>query len=447
MAGLKLNISNRILLIVGVAVLGMAAVGGVGLNRLHDSLLQDRMDKSRNLAETAYGVIAGFDAQAKAGVLSVEEAQKRALAVLDPLRYGNGDYFWVNDMKPVMIQHPNKKLNGQDLTAFKDPTGKALFVEMVQVVRTSGEGFVPYMWPKPGFDQPVAKISYVKGYKDWGWVIGTGIYLDDVDAIFRAQSILLAQLVFGAMVVVVGLSLMVSRSIVRPVRVITNVMGHLAKGKLDVEVPTDGRTDEIGEMVRAVQVFKDNALAMERLRISQEQERLESERRVAAATRAAEQEIGDEVAGLAGAFSAGEISRRMTTEGKDGVMLAMSQAINHLAETIEAVVGDLGQALEALAQGDLEQHITADFQGAYGKLKNDFNTTSERLATIVKEIGLATEGLSTAASEVSAGNTDLSERTEQQAASLEETAASMEQLGATVRTSADTAKRADRMAA
>ena len=280
---LRLRIGARILMIVAAAVLGMAVVAAISLDHLHDSLLQDRQTKSQHLVEVAHGLIAGFAAQAKAGALGTEEAQKRALAALAPLRYGAGDYFWVNDMRPAMILHPKKELIGKDLTDFKDPTGKALFVEMVRVVKESGAGFVPYMWPKPGFEQPVAKISYVKGFPEWGWVVGSGIYLDDVDAIFRAQSLLLLELVLGIMAVVVGVSLLVSRSITRPVHEMAGAMDRLADGDLEVDVPAQGRSDEIGEMSQAVAVFKRNAVEMRRLASEQEEikRRAEAEQREA----------------------------------------------------------------------------------------------------------------------------------------------------------------------
>ena len=278
---LRLRIGSRILMIVVAAVLGMAIVAAISLNHLHDSLLQDRQTKSQHLVEVAHGLIATFAAQAKAGTLSTEEAQSRALAALAPLRYGAGDYFWVNDMRPAMILHPKKELVGKDLTGFKDPTGKALFVEMVRVVKESGGGFVPYMWPKPGFEQPVAKISYVKGFPEWGWIVGSGIYLDDVDAIFRAQSLLLLALVSAIIVVVVGASLLVSRSITRPVHEMTGAMARLADGDLDVDIPAEGRSDEIGEMSEAVAVFKRNAVDMRRLAAEQEEvkRRAEAEQR------------------------------------------------------------------------------------------------------------------------------------------------------------------------
>src|SRR5205814_10253686 len=129
------------------------------------------------------GIVKQEHAAAQKGDIAVADAQKRALARVAALRYGNNDYFWVNDMQPRMVMHPMKpEMNGNDLSTYKDPNGKTLFVDFVNVVSKDGAGFVPYEWPKPGFDKPQPKLSYVAGFAPWSWVIGTGVYIDDLSA-------------------------------------------------------------------------------------------------------------------------------------------------------------------------------------------------------------------------------------------------------------------------
>src|SRR5690606_17952817 len=122
------------------------------------------------------------------------------------------EYFWINDMHPTMIMHPFKpELDGTDLTDDADPDGKHLFVEFVKAVEAAGAGFVDYQWPKPGADAPQPKISYVAGYEPWGWVIGSGVYVDDVRtvAVAEAGKLLLSGL--GIIVVIGGTSVVVGR--------------------------------------------------------------------------------------------------------------------------------------------------------------------------------------------------------------------------------------------
>jgi signal transduction histidine kinase len=127
----------------------------------------------QNAVNTAYSIIVAVE---KENDLSLEQKQLKAAAMIKALRYGpeNKDYFWINDMHPTMVMHPYKpKLDGKDLSGFKDPNGKKLFVEFVNTCRENGEGFVDYYWPKYGADKPQPKLSFVKLFKPWNWIIGT----------------------------------------------------------------------------------------------------------------------------------------------------------------------------------------------------------------------------------------------------------------------------------
>ncbi len=121
--------------------------------------------------------------KAKSGELRTADAQKMALAAVKNLRYMGNEYFWINDLEPKMLMHPIKpEMDGKVLADDKDPNGKRIFVDMAALARDKGEGVVNYMWPKEGSSQPVPKVSYVKLVREWGWVVGSGIYVDDVQA-------------------------------------------------------------------------------------------------------------------------------------------------------------------------------------------------------------------------------------------------------------------------
>jgi methyl-accepting chemotaxis protein len=121
--------------------------------------------------------------------LSDAEKQAEASAIISTLRYGGDNYLWINDMRPYMVMHPIKPaMNGTDISTFADPNGKKLFVEMVKVCADKGQGFVDYMWPKPGEEKPVPKLSYVRLFKPWNWVIGTGVYLETAEARFKEEA-------------------------------------------------------------------------------------------------------------------------------------------------------------------------------------------------------------------------------------------------------------------
>jgi methyl-accepting chemotaxis protein len=173
---MKFSIATKIQGLTVIALLGIAAVVGLAAHGLYGAVTEARALKTRDLVEAVYGVLTHYEAEERAGRLDRGAAQAAALTMIRDLRYAGKEYFWINDLQPRMIMHPTKPdLDGKDLSAMRDPNGKALFRKMVEVVQANGAGFVPYQWPKPGAEQPVDKISYVKGFAPWGWVIGSGV--------------------------------------------------------------------------------------------------------------------------------------------------------------------------------------------------------------------------------------------------------------------------------
>jgi len=170
------------LLAVGLSVV---TIFGLILPALEENLLGRKQEMIQELVHSAVSILAHYESDVGAGLISLPEAQKRAVSHLEFLRYGSErkDYFWITDMHPRMIMHPYRMdLNGTDLADFKDVKGNRLFVEFVRVAREDKEGFVEYYWQwKDNPDRVVPKQSYVQLFEPWDWVIGTGIYLDDVN--------------------------------------------------------------------------------------------------------------------------------------------------------------------------------------------------------------------------------------------------------------------------
>jgi methyl-accepting chemotaxis protein len=153
-----------------------------------------------------------------------------------------------------------------------------------------------------------------------------------------------------------------------------------------------------------------------------------------------------EVADLVRAAAVGDLSKRIDMAGKEGFFAGLSQGLNQLLEVTNTALTGTSEVLSRVAQGDLTKTIDADYEGIFGQLKDDTNSTIERLREVIGRIKDASESINTASQEIAAGNTDLSSRTEEQASSLEETASSMEQLNATVRQNAENARQANELA-
>jgi len=253
----SMSISRRLWLILVVAVLMLLALGLLMLKQIHDDLYQAKAEKTRHVVEAASGVLDYYRQLETAGTLTREVAQQQALSVVRGLRYEQSDYFWINDLTPVMVMHPtNPKLDGQNLSAIKDPDGFALFNEMVTIAKAKGAGMVDYRWPKPGASTPVQKTSYVKLFEPWGWVIGSGVYIDDMQLEFRSQVREASLVGLGIALLMALLVMLIARSIVRPLQETVDAMANIASGESDLtrSLDTHGQ-DEVTELARHFNAF------------------------------------------------------------------------------------------------------------------------------------------------------------------------------------------------
>jgi len=205
----------------GVVVTGL--IFGWLLPAVKQAVMQEKHTQIQNLVNSAISLLQDYHARHQKGELDLAEAQKRAMTRIGHLRYGpeGKDYFWINDFGPKMIMHPYRAdLNGKDISDFKDPNGKALFVEFVKTCREKGEGFVDYMWQwKDDKTRIVPKISFVKSFSPWGWIVGTGIYINDVHEQIGAMRNRLLMVVVPVLLVMFGLLYFPIRDLGRLVQV------------------------------------------------------------------------------------------------------------------------------------------------------------------------------------------------------------------------------------
>jgi signal transduction histidine kinase len=174
--------STRVGLVVAVAAAALVALCAQALHVLNRRVIEEREARIQATVRTAWAAVDRLGALERAGRLGRAEAQEAALAALRGLRRGD-EYFWVSDVDARMLMHPARPdLEGRDLTAWRDEDGTALFVRFADAARSAGEGFVTYRWPRPEGGPGVRKLAFVKLYAPWGWVVGSGSYLDDLDA-------------------------------------------------------------------------------------------------------------------------------------------------------------------------------------------------------------------------------------------------------------------------
>ena len=254
-----MTLRSKLLAMTIATIAALVFLFAVLLSNERHQLLEDRQDKVRNLVEVAHATIAFYEGEARAGRLSTEDAQKAAMAAIRAMRYDKVEYFWIHNLNNLMVMHPIKPdLEGKPLDQLKDKNGKFFFVEFNKVVNAQGAGFVDYLWPKPGSDEGVPKLSYVQGFTPWNWVIGSGIYIDDVDAKFRADAIKLMIWGLGIGGFVAISLLLLSRNIIRTLggdpSLASAVTKRIAAGDLTTTVDcAAGDNDSLLANIRTMQ--------------------------------------------------------------------------------------------------------------------------------------------------------------------------------------------------
>ena len=594
-----------------------------------------RKTSIRQSVEVATSMVQWAHQQEVSGAVTQEQAQAMAIKAVNDARYDGKEYFWINDMNVKLLTHPFRPdLNGKDVSTVKDPDGNAVFVRFVDTVKKDGQGYLSYLWPKPGLEKPVEKVSYVAGFKPWGWVIGSGLYMDDLRSAFYAQLGKAAAMLGVAIALTVLIAVAVARSIIRPLDRAVAAAKAIAVGQLSNDVASDAR-DETGQLLRSMGemqstlasfegaqiemarrhndlgdvryqmpaegfqgafgqmannvnsmvnahvelnsrvvaligkyvqgqfedridqlpgekqkiteatesarqqmlasdtaarhnarvkaaldhvslpvriaaddgtiIYINNALrdtlrkyqdgfrkqipgfdldkvvnhsigmfyaepqaALARLRnlTSTVQSRLELGGRMYDLTTtpvtsdkgerlgtigqwldvteqlAAEQEID----GIVKAAGKGDFGQRLSMEGKSGFFANLSNGMNTLMHTSEQGLNDVATVLAAFADGDLTQRIQRDYEGLFGKVKDNVNGTADNLTRVMTEVRAASDALTGAANQVSATAQSLSQAASEQAASVEQTTASIDVMSASITQNSDNAKVTDGMA-
>ncbi len=500
-------LKRKFLLQTAVVAVGIVSLAVVAARMQYLDLNETRKDGLTAQTQMALGIIQGYAKQVEAGTLDEEAAKKAALATLATMQANEGvDYFFVTDEQPVMLMHPSRPdLVGKPLDQVESPDGQRIFPALVKAAQAGG-GHVDYQWAKSGEKAPVPKTSYAALYQPWGWVVGTGVYLDDTQS--QALHFTYIMTAAGGLIVLLNLAIgfVIGQSVLIPVSKALAAIQGVARGDLSQRIEEHGR-DEVGQMLeatngmihvlegfsRSVQdmtqrhdagqisfrmddkafpgeygqmVRGTNALVAQHLGVkmrlvevmrryavgdlSVDMDRLPGEKAVLTEAmdtcKANLSAINGEIKRLSQAAAAGEFSARGDEARFTHDFQAMIKGLNAMMATSDRNLAHLSALLQAIAKGDLTARMEGDFHGVFARMRDDANTTVAQLTAIIGRIQEASLAINTAAGEIASGNADLSQRTEQQAANLEETAASMEELTSTVKQNAEHARQANRLA-
>jgi methyl-accepting chemotaxis protein len=254
---IKRSLTAKILFLSLGASFLMAATYAWVLPHVQERLFQEKRLKTKHVVETAVSVALHYQSLENAGKLSSVEARTAAKNTVRDMRYGGNEYFWITDQRPVILMHPFRpKLVNKNASKLKDKAGKYLFKEMVAAAKNKAGGFVDYLWPKPGETKPVPKISYVKNVPGWNWIIGSGIYVDDVSKEIELLIMTIGGIVLAIFILILSVSLLLAHTITKPLKATLAMLQDIADGEGDLTKRLAvSSNDEVGQLAEEFNRF------------------------------------------------------------------------------------------------------------------------------------------------------------------------------------------------
>jgi methyl-accepting chemotaxis protein len=462
-----------------------------------EQMTANHKERIGNLTDAATSSLEEANQKVLSGEITLEKAQDMVKKQIEQMRYDDGKgYFWINsdDLEhPVMIMHPiAKALNGQDIGQYKkdgvivkaDSSETPMFQEMVKVTMSSatGDGYVGYQWPNPAnTSEWLPKLSYVKRFEPWGWIIGTGVYIDDIERTVAkkkqgSQDVLVAfgeqtakqtsntvktMIVVLVLLLVVGFTaiLIISRNITEPLSLIKEGARRISQGDTTL-AGMDGskianinvRSDELGEIGRAFSELIQNQQAKAEAAEKIAKGNLDVEVKPACD----EDLLGHSMVKMIDSIIAltsdtqvlvvsaleGQLDTRANASTHSGAYAEIVRGINQLLDAMVNPINETAEVLEAAAGKDLTKSVEGSYKGRFADLKTNVNATITALGDSLSQVSEAVEQVGSASGQISSGSQSLAEGANEQASSLEEISSSLEEMSSMTKQNADNANQA-----
>lgn len=447
----NMTIRQKLLVIFIPVILLMLTADAISMKNLYDNLLSDRKEKAKNIVGVATGIIESYNHRAQIGEISESEARALAISSINELRYGDNrkDYIWINDMQGNFLAHPTKK--GINASEQVDARGFHYMPAWIDAA-TRGGDFVSYYWTRDEGKPAVEKISYITEFLPWSWVVGTGIYIDDVKEIFIKNLFILGGIKLVVLGGIIAFSIFISRGVVNPVCQMTNAFQEVETGNLTVLIPSLHQKDEIGSMARSFEQLRKGLIRARDLEAAQRKDVEEKAHRaesVSQLVRRFEQMITGAVSSLAA--SAGELQASAATmsaaaEQTQQQSSTVASATQQASANVQAVAGateemtasssEIGQQVTRASQmAQSAVHEAEATEGVVNSLANATHKVGE-IITLIEKIagqtnllalnatieaaraGSAGKGFAVVASEVKSLATQTAKATEEIAAQI-----------------------------
>ena len=398
----NLKISHQLFLLIGALMVAFGVATYFQIKTASDSIYAERYDMLRTQVESGIAIIKGFEERVKSGELSPEDAKAQAFRTLTSIKYEPNGYLFGLDYDVTMIFHPVQKQVGLAQKGLPDKMGNLFREEMIAKGQKGG-GITEYYWEKPTDPngEVFLKAAYSQAYEPWKIVIGTGVYIDDLQV--KINAMIWKAVMIGGLVVTLGLiaAYLIINGITRPLTAIHGALGAVADENVSIAIPHTDMGNEVGMMAKATKALQEKV--RERHAMARRQE---------------------------------EQSRELDAERNQNAEMQQAEAAQQAR-----VVSTIGAALEELARGDLTVRC-GELGPKYAALRDNFNEALSHLEAAMAKVNAKGVDISGSKEEIRRASNELSQRTERQAANLEETSAALDELTVAVRQTAEGAHEA-----
>lgn len=442
-------------------------------------LVEEKQLAIENVVNIGEGIITSNYAKFQSGQMTEDEAKTSALEQLKKIRYAGSEYFWVNDKSYNMVMHPIKpELDGTSMYNTKDPDGKYMFREFVDVAQANTKGgTVNYMWPKPGKDEPVNKIAFVKLFDKWGWILGSGIYVDDIDDEYAGIQLDMFIVLFVLVAVVLVGTYLFTKKLIKPILNLSEAADKFTAGDLNVEVHIDSK-DEIGKLGESfnnmIYKISEQLQYLENLptpvMIVNKDFSIKYMNKAGAELVGKTQlelvgkkcydnfktkDCGTEKCSCAQAMSKNKVATEETIANPNGKTLpimytgapikdkqgniigAMEYVVDisnvkNMEEYLSRKTTEMVSIMKQFAEGDLTVHLAIEKEDEIGKLFNSFNVAVHNLRELIKNVNESVHATASAANQISSSSEEIATGAQEQNSQTTEVAGAVEQMTKTI---------------
>mgnify|MGYP001394872353 CR=1 FL=1 len=310
----------------------------------------------KNTINVAYSVLKTYNQKVENGQLPLEEAQKLAADEVNKLRYHGNEYFFAYDMNGVIkILGSDPSILGKNRWNYEDKKGFRFIQEFIKIGKEKGEGFITYYYPKLGGTEPLPKEAFVKLFEPWGWIIGTGLYTDDIESEIQSYELRLYIVLIITIILILAIGFWLSRKITNPLRQITQLATDISNGNFTSDF-TLKQEDEIGKLAMAF-----NSLSY------------------------TVKELESEVATLITASKEGSLSTRGNTDKFNGDFRKIVESINSMLDAVINPLNESARYISQIAKGNIPAKITEEYKGDFNEIKNNLNTCIDSINSMVAD--------------------------------------------------------------